>query len=152
MADISNLSDEKAAGATALLLAQREGRALRWTVLARVVFVGLGLGVALPIMASTNEVLAMSILGIVVLGAQLAIIWSLRKRPGAVSVGLLGTLADALVLCALPVIWHVVYTGENEPLAHLTRHNFTAVTLAVIALNGLALRPLYPALLTGVCR
>ena len=131
-------------------LAVREGRALRWTAFARVVFLVLGTAVALHGTGSANEMVALLLLLGVALCVQLVILRALQKVPSGVAIGMLGTITDALVLCALPLIWHMVYTTENEPLTHLSRHNLTAVSLAIIAMNGLALRPIYPAILTGV--
>ncbi len=143
-------SQASATNAATVLLAEREGRALRWTAIARIAGLTLAIVVAVPVMDSVDEVIATLVLCAIVLCAQVAILRSVRNRPGGVSIGLLGVITDALFLCALPVIWHLVYTTEDRPLVHLSRHNLTAVCLTVIALNGLTLRPLYPALLTAL--
>ena len=81
---------------------------------------------------------------------QIIIIVKLRKPHNVFALGLTGVISDIILLGILPVVWHLVYTGENQPLVHLTQHNLTGACLTFIALNGLALRPLYPALLTIV--
>ena len=130
------------------LLEEREGRALRWMAFAKIAFVTLvAVGIA-PISGSIKEVFALLPIFVTIVCVQIVILRAERKGQRASWVGLLGTIADALMLCALPVIWHVVYSSDSKPLVHLLRHNFAAVSLAVIALNGLALRPLYPAILT----
>jgi signal transduction histidine kinase len=141
------------------LLATRERQALRWTASVRIASMLISAVVISYIALRTSELAALlSLLG-AGLAIQMLILVLLqgkplftKQQPTTVSrrtgLGLLGTGTDIVIMCALPLVWHLVYTTDGEPLAHLSAHNFTAVSLAFVAMNGLALRPLYPALMT----
>ncbi|MBT5874305.1 MAG: HAMP domain-containing histidine kinase [Candidatus Latescibacteria bacterium] len=132
------------------LLAQREARALHWTCSVRIVFVALSMVMLSPATDEFSELYAYLNLFTLHLITQVVIIVKLRKPHNVFALGLTGVISDIALLSVLPVVWHLVYTGEGQPIIHLTQHNLTAACLTFIALNGLALRPLYPALITLV--
>jgi adenylate cyclase len=101
-----------------------------------------------PAAGTFTESIAVLVLCLAIVAVQAAILRALSRQVDIGPYGLLGAGTDALALCALPVMWHLVYSGDTEPLIHLTRHNFTAASFVFVVMNGLALRPLYPLLLT----
>ncbi len=133
------------------LLDARERKALGWAARARLIFLIFGIFVAINFTGRNQELLAISGLLIVNTGILFLMLkWISGDRP-VFHIGLAGLVSDGLVMCGLPAIWYLVHTvGYQEPLIHRPRHNFTAISFALIALNGLALRPFYPAILTAV--
>lgn len=136
-------------GSVADLLLQREAAAVGWTTRARLAFCLIGAALVTVVAGSADERLAL--LGMIALmaGGQLLILRALRRQPRAVHLGWAGAGTDLLVLLLLPLIWHLIYTRDVEPLAHLAGHNYSVICTALIALNGLTLRPRYPAVVAG---
>jgi len=142
-----NTSEQNDNIATQLLI-ERERKALRWTTRLRIGCVGFVSVIIGFITGSVQEALVLYTLFAAFCGNQLIILNRLKKQSNVNTTGLWGALTDALTLCALPLIWHLVYTTDYEPLVHLSRHNFTAISVTLVALNGISLRPRYPAILT----
>ncbi|MDD9934065.1 MAG: HAMP domain-containing sensor histidine kinase [Myxococcales bacterium] len=139
----------RAREATATLLDARERRALRWSIVARLVSMAMTVLVVLPATGKLREDLALLAVIIPAAGLQLWVLRELRHDadPGAAR-WITGTI-DVAFIVLLPVLWHVLYTTPQEPLMHLTRHNYTVVCTALIALNVAPLRPALPAVVTG---
>ena len=51
---------------------------------------------------------------------------------------------DIAIMSALPVIWYLSVGGSDVPPAYMLKTQLTALTLGLVALNALAIRPLYP--------
>ena len=132
------------------LLAERERRALRISAFTRIVIGSISAIIIVGITNHILETISLFFMLLIFIGAQVFILHALKTRPQTNWIGMFGAILDALILCIMPIIWHIVYTTEDEPLVHLSRHNLTAVSLAIVALNGLSLRPKYPALLTAI--
>ena len=68
----------------------------------------------------------------------------LARRRWISAVGLLGSLLDVAILSVLPVIWYLSLGGTDVPPAYMLKTQITVMTLALIVLNGFAIRPIYP--------
>lgn len=124
---------------------------MRWTAGARMGFMVAGAALALAFSGSLAE--ALSLLTIVALTAalQLAVLAELRREAPRLSLtGWAQVGIDAAVIVGLPVMWHLVYTTADEPLLHLTRHNFTAICTVFMAMHVPALRAIWPAVVSAV--
>ncbi len=56
-------------------------------------------------------------------------------------------------MSTLPVIWYLSVGGSDVPPAYMLKTQITVVTLGIVALNALAIRPLYPLVVAagGIC-
>ena len=70
----------------------------------------------------------------------------LARREFVATVGLLGCFVDIVILSVLPLIWYLSVGGADVPPAYMLKTQITVVTLGLVALNALAIRPLYPVL------
>lgn len=132
------------------LLRIREARWLRVPVIARFVFIGFG---ALSLFGSglspSMMILICVALGIVI-GVNLYFLHLLRKVRRLELVGIGGVMLDALNMIAGPVIWYQILAQGNLPVAELVKTPFILAQITLIVINSLALRPLYPLILTAV--
>ena len=126
------------------LLLERERRGVRTLTLARGIFV-LFMGISHWVVGvSLFEKIAMTViagLGLVAIGYFLVL---LARRRAIGTVGLVGSLMDVAIIGALPVIWYLSVGGTDVPPAYMLKTQLTVMTLGLVTLNGLALRPLYP--------
>ncbi len=60
---------------------------------------------------------------------------------------------DIAFMSVLPVIWYLSVGGTDVPPAYMLKTQLTALTLGLVALNALAIRPLYPVVVAagGIC-
>ena len=130
------------------LLAERERVSLIWATRIRMGFCLFASLLTLFVAGRRSEAIVLGLLFLLFFLLQLFLLRRLMASARADHVGLFGTLADVAILCTLPVIWHVIYSNEFTPLLHLSKHNLTATSLALITVNGLALRPLNPIVMT----
>lgn len=130
------------------LLAQREVRALWISTFARCGLISIMaptawlLGTAMWDRIAT--LLLLTLYALVVVGSA----YWLRRRRRIRSVGLAGVILDVLIVGALPFIWYTTMGGSEISTSVLLKSSVTVFSLLLIALNTLAMRPLYPALMT----
>ena len=132
------------------LLRIREARWLRVPVFARFVFTGFG---ALSLVGSglaPSVVIPVLVAVGVTVGVNLFFLHLLRQTRGLEIVGLGGVAIDALNMVAGPFIWYQVLAQANLPVAELVKTPLILSQLTYIVINSLALRPLYPLILTAV--
>ena len=70
----------------------------------------------------------------------------LARREFVGTVGVSGCVVDIVILSLLPIIWYVSVGGTDVPPAYMLKTQITVVTLGLVALNALAIRPFYPVL------
>ncbi|NND01033.1 MAG: hypothetical protein HKN85_12700, partial [Gammaproteobacteria bacterium] len=63
--------------------------------------------------------------------------------------GLAGAVLDIAMIGALPVIWYTALGGSELPLGVTLKTSVTLMAVLFISLNTLAIRPLYPLLVTA---
>lgn len=74
----------------------------------------------------------------------------LLKDPRRVGlVGTVGAFTDLLVSIAFVLVWYRYLGGGNLSAVFISKGPFTVVALVLIVINGLALRPIYPLIVTG---
>ena len=126
------------------LLFERERQGIRTLTIVRGLFVLIVVVTVWIVGASHFEKLATTLIGAAVLvGIGFSLVLLARHRAVA-TVGLAGCLIDIAVLSTLPVIWYYSVGGPEVPPAYMLKTQITVVTLGIVALNALALRPLYP--------
>ena len=74
--------------------------------------------------------------------------YHIARRRHLRAVGLAGVALDVVMVGALPLIWYTALGGQELPLGINLKTSVTLFALLLIALNTLAMRPLYPFLLT----
>ncbi|MEM7254061.1 MAG: adenylate/guanylate cyclase domain-containing protein, partial [Pseudomonadota bacterium] len=72
----------------------------------------------------------------------------LRRGQGMAFVGFAGAFFDVMLIASLPLIWYITLGGDANPSSLLLKSSITVFSLLLIAMNTLAMRPLYPALVT----
>ncbi|MGI9355451.1 MAG: adenylate/guanylate cyclase domain-containing protein [Rhizobiaceae bacterium] len=103
--------------------------------------------------ASLFEKITTTVIAALALAAIGLSLFLLARRAPVGTVGVAGCAIDIVVLGALPVIWYLSVGGNDVPPAFMLKTQITVVTLGIIALNALALRPLYPLVVAagGIC-
>lgn len=141
----ANRSDE--------LLLERERQGVRTLTIVRGLFFLVAIATVWIVGASLFEKVATTVIGAIALAAIGFSLVVLVRRETVGSVGLAGCVIDIAVLSALPIIWYVSIGGNDVPPAYMLKTQITVVTLGIIALNALALRPLYPLVVAagGIC-
>lgn len=74
--------------------------------------------------------------------------WFIKHRVRLTTVSLVGVVLDVCVIATLPFIWHTTLGGSDLPAGTTLKSSVTLIALLFIALNTLAMRPVYPALVT----
>ena len=126
------------------LLRERERRGVRTLTLVRGGLVLLVLIFHWFVGNTLSEKLATTVLASAALVAVWFSLTRLRSNQHVLRVGLLGCLVDISVLTVLPLIWYTSVGGTEVPPGYMLKTQLTPMTLTFVAMNGLALRPLYP--------
>lgn len=131
------------------MLAVREARALRWSIVARMVFISVAPLVVLFSRRTRPE--AVFIGGMVILGCVVCFRALRRLRrpdPNIMRIGLTTIKFDGVALMAMPVFWYYVVGHGELPVAFLMKSEITTLSFVLIIINTLTLRPIFPALVT----
>ncbi len=126
------------------LLVERERQGVRTLTIVRGLFVLLLLTSTWIVGVSLFEKIAASVIAVPALAAICLFLYLLARAKFVRIVGLIGCGMDIAILSALPVIWYVSVGGTEVPPAYMLKTQLTVLTLGLIALNALAIRPLYP--------
>ena len=85
-----------------------------------------------------------------VIGGASIYSWVLARRQRHLwFVGWAGLGFDLLFLGLLPYLWYLVFGAADLPRSYLLEQRLEIASLFLIVINTLALRPLYPAIMTG---
>ncbi len=131
------------------LLRERERRGVRTLTLVRGIFVLALLVSHWAVGASLFEKIAATVIATVALCAIAISLALLRRRRAVAHVGIAGCVIDIVILSLLPVIWYWSVGGTAVPPAYMLKTQITVMSLGLVALNGLAIRPLYPMLVAA---
>ena len=126
------------------LLFERERRGVRTLTIVRGAFVLIMLASHWIVGVSDFEKIAATMIAVPALVAIGLFLRLLGQYRAVATVGLVGSLIDVAILGALPIVWYVSVGGTDVPPAYMLKTQLTVVTMALVALNTLALRPLYP--------
>jgi adenylate cyclase len=135
------------------LLVERERQGVRTLTIVRALFVLIVVVTVWIVGASLFEKIATTGIAALVLVAIGVSLFLLARRTAVGTVGLAGCVIDIAVLSALPVIWYVSVGGGDVQPAYMLKTQITVVTLGIVALNAVAIRPLYPLVVAagGIC-
>ncbi len=129
------------------LLRAREAQGLVWSISARLAFYAVLIVVShvLP----TRAVVFIVALCLVGGSGSIYSLVLARRQVHLRFVGLAGVGLDLLFLGLLPINWYLVFGESDLPRSFLLETHLEVASLLFIAINTLALRPLYPAVVTG---
>jgi adenylate cyclase len=135
------------------LLFERERKGVRTLTIVRGLFVLIVVATVWIVGVNLFEKVATTAIGALVLVAIGGSLVLLSRRTAVGKVGLAGCAIDVAVLGALPVIWYLSVGGGDVAPAYILKTQITVVTLGIVALNALAIRPLYPLVVAagGIC-
>ncbi len=135
------------------LLFERERQGVLTLTIVRGLFVLIASTMVWIIGASLFEKVATTAIVALMLAAIGVSLVLLGRRRAVERVGLAGCVIDVAVLGTLPVIWYLAVGGDEVPPAYMLKTQITAVTLVFVALNAMAMRPLYPLVVAtgGIC-
>ncbi len=131
----------------AAVLREHEARGIAWSMRARLAFIVLS-GIGVLFTYSTWIDLAITVGETIVGGALVG--WALaqtRRRRNLAAAGLAGVVFDAVVIWMTPIAWYLAARAQGAPPAFLAKSEMAYVVAVVLAINMLALRPLYPILI-----
>ena len=130
------------------LLKHREAKGLSYTALTRICLSLFGI-IALVAGNTPNYDITMFI---VIWGVTIVVnsgfIWYLPRVKHFLFLGVMGVVFDIVALSLIPGIWYKM-TGEGfAPIAFFMKFPITMFCFLSIAINSLAMKPLYPTLVT----
>ncbi len=138
------MTEARRAARSEELLFKRERQGVRTLTIVRGLFVLVMVTTDWIVGVNLFEKITHTVIGALVLVAIGASLFLLARRKAVMAVGLAGCVIDIAVLSALPVIWYLSVGGSDVPPAYMLKTQITAVTLLMVALHALAIRPLYP--------
>ena len=140
------------------ILRAREARVLVWALITRLAALGIAVGLSvlqlwgvIPLgVIAESELEAIAV--IVLAGTIGGMVWyglTLARRKLRLSqVGLGVIVSDTIYLAALPTLWWLNIPEGSPSPAPIVKGGLFGVGLLLIVINSIALRPLYPALMT----
>jgi adenylate cyclase len=129
------------------LLQRREYSGVRLALIARLVVLAMGLPVELGVGSRTFESVVFAS-GFVVYGLMLH---GLLRTRRAGPIGVSAALFDVVLMAAMVFAWWYSNGGPDMPPAYMLKTGLAGVMAIFIALNAIALRPIYPlAVSTGM--
>lgn len=72
----------------------------------------------------------------------------LRRKKYITFAGYVGVFMDSVMLTLLPFIWRSSAGGSSVPYAYFLKTSLSMISVIIIIINGLALRPAYPLILS----
>lgn len=126
------------------LLFERERRGIRTLTIVRGLFVMVMAASHWIVGVSLFEKVAATVIAIAVLVGIWLSLTLLNRRKHVGAVGLAGCFMDIAIMSVLPIIWYFSVGGTEVPPAYMLKTQLTLLSLGLVALNALAIRPLYP--------
>lgn len=77
-------------------------------------------------------------------------LWCLQHNTTHLkTIGYTGVLVDTIALCLLPEIWYHMAGTTDMPLSFFLKYPITTYCFIIVAISCLAMKPQYPAIVTG---
>ena len=94
-----------------------------------------------------DRIATTGLLGVYAVAFAVSLHW-LRTARSLTLVGLIGAGLDVILISVLPVIWYTTLGGSPLAVGILLKSSVTLLAILVVVLNALAMRPLYPFVVT----
>ena len=130
------------------LLRERELRALKLSSMVRAAMILIMAPMAWALGTNLFDQVATFVLLSIYLLVLASSAWLVKHRDRLTTISLMGVALDVCVIATLPFIWHTTLGGSELPAGTTLKSSVTLIALLFIALNTLAMRPLYPVLVT----
>jgi signal transduction histidine kinase len=127
-------------------MADREAKGLQLVIAARLVYVALFAPADFALARGTMGVFVWTAALLAFVGICLFFLALLRRRKHVGAVGMAGAIFDVLVLAFGSVVWSKLSGAQFAPA--LLQSLIPTAAMVSIAINGLALRPRYPIIVT----
>lgn len=72
----------------------------------------------------------------------------LKRKKYVTFVGYAGVFMDSVMLTVLPFIWYSSAGGSSVPYAYFLKTSLSMISVIIIIINGLSLRPVYPLIIS----
>lgn len=132
------------------LLLQRETRNLKYTILGRLIFgLGMIIGEVFAAQNRAEQVLAIPLMAAVIFSSIIFFV-NLSTKRSVKAVGMIGLCIDCLLIIFLPYLWFLSVEGLPYRHIYVSKTIMTIMAMSMIAYNSLAMRPLYPAVMSAV--
>jgi len=131
------------------LLTDKEIRGLRITFFVKILFLISLIPSSFSPEASLIEKAFGSGLSITLILITVVLLFLLRKRKKLILIGAIGAMIDVLVIGMLPIIWYLSVGGSEVSPAYLLKTMLPIIAIALIIINSLAIRPLYPLIVSA---
>ena len=126
------------------LLTDKEIRGLRITFYVKLLFITTLIPTSFSPKASLFEKTVTSGLSITLILITVVLLFLLRKRKNLILIGTIGAMIDVAVIGMLPIIWYISVGGCEVSPAYLLKTIIPIIAIGLIIINSLAIRPLYP--------
>lgn len=130
------------------LLRRREFGTLKLLTGARMLMLAILLPLAWLLgVSAVDRIATTALLGVYVVGVAVSM-HQLRGARSLTLAGLTGAMLDIILISLLPIIWYAALGGSPLPIGLLLKSSITLLAILVVVLNALAMRPLYPFIVT----
>ncbi len=126
------------------LLREREAKGLQVPAYARIVFALFGGLSALDGVPSTNALAMIWAIILTTIVTNGVFVWALVRRRHVTLIGWLGIAIDVISMVAYVRIGHAILEASDLHWAYSLKGLMSVVYITFIAINGMALRPIYP--------
>ena len=142
----TTLTDTPTPDPAEALLLERELAGLTALTVVRGIVIAILFGMTLAVGYSGFESVAVGVVtllyGLVLTGSAIL----LRRRKHLAFVGYLGVALDIFVVGILPAIWYHSVGGSDVAPVFMLKTGLTTISILIVVLNSLAMRPAYPLL------
>ena len=126
------------------LLREREAKGLQVPAYARIVFAAFGGLSALDGVPSTNAMAMIWAIVIATVAVNVFFVWALVRRRYVTVIGWMGVVTDVISIVVYVSIGHAILAASELHWAYSLKGLMSVVYITFIAINGMALRPIYP--------
>jgi signal transduction histidine kinase len=133
------------------LLRAREAQGLEYSIWARVAFLAAGGAITLINSQSPFDTFFTSAILLAIFALMTWCLTRVRQQENLLLVGRTLVASDAVAILSFPIVWYVSVGGpDNVSAAFLLKNSQVPMYSVIMALNCLALRPLYPTIIAAV--
>jgi len=126
------------------ILLNREVRGLQIMVIGKLLFLAIGGVVNFFVAFSKFEIIVTSIMYGSIFVFFLISLWFINRKQYLQFIGISSACIDAAILAVMPYIFYLSVGGDVIPRAYLLKTQIPFLAIMFILINSLAVRPLYP--------
>ena len=131
------------------ILHEKERNGLRTQILARIGIIIVTLPFTMILAQSDFERILSSIIVMITVTTAILFLLLLRKYRNLTAIGVSGAVIDVAIVSCFTVIWYLSVGGTKVPASFMTKNMVTLLSIVVISISSMAIRPLYPMIVTA---